>query len=71
MGIQTRLIVKEAMGLLPFEGGGTVMFIRVGVFLVSFLHTPPTKVGLIIRAGMLSQIVVGFQAVRAEITFTE
>ena len=47
------------------------MLVGVYVFLTTFLHAIPTKVGRIIGAGMLAQIVVGFEAVRAEITFTK
>ena len=71
MGIQALLTVKETVALLAFQGNGTVMLIRIDVVLAAFLHAAPAKVGLIIRAGMVSQIVVGVQAVRTKVTFSE
>ena len=71
MGIKTLLTVKEAVALLAFQGSGTVMLVGIDVELAAFLHAASTKVGLVIGAGVLSQIVVFFEAERAEITLTE
>ena len=71
MGIQTRLTVKETVTLLVFQGSRAVMLVGIDVVLATVLEAGSTKLGLVVGAGVLSQSIVGFQAVRAEITFPE
>ena len=51
------------------KGGGTVMLVGVNVVFAAFMHATPTKVGLVVGAGMFSEMIVAFEAVRAEVTF--
>ena len=44
-----------------------VTVIRLGMVFTAFMEASPAMVGLVVRAGVLAQIVVTFKAVRAEI----
>ena len=59
------------MALVALEVGRAVAFLRLNMILAPFLETGPAMVCFVVQAGMLAQIIVAFQAVRAVVAVAQ
>ena len=71
VGVQTLLAEEESVTLWALQVRGTVAFVGLGVIVAAFLYTSTAMVGLIVGTGVVTQMIVAFQAMGTEITFSK
>ena len=68
MCVQTQLAVEYTMALVTCKIRAAVVSVRFGVVLATVLEAGSKMIGLIIGAGVVSEIIVSRKTVRAEVT---